>query len=117
MNQNWPANGHKLTMIICLLNGVWPGRWYRSRGIGFKLQIYIRCNMSFRCSDISFRRHISVSHDNVIGFIGVGGGSFNIFNLLLMNRRVGHRHVHIWNCFFFNRWGSKYTYLFFIFLG
>ena len=62
------------------------------------------------------RLHICFSHDNVKGFIGVGGGSLKIFYLHLMSWRVGHKHVHFRNSFF-RVWGCRDTFFFFGVIG
>ena len=62
------------------------------------------------------RLHICFSHDSVIGFIGVGGGSLKIFYLHLMSWRVGQRHVLLENSFF-SSWGSRNMFFFFGVIG
>src|SRR4051812_34996622 len=112
-SRNRPFDRNELTIVESLLDSVWP--WWRNRRRGVNIGFRCRCSIGFwhicRC-----RLHICVSHDNVIGFIGVGGGSLKIFNLHLTSWRVWHLHVHFWNCFFDNG-GSWDTFFFLSFIG
>ena len=107
-------------MIVCLLNCIGP--WWRNRSSGSNSGFGLHNRSFSSIVSIEFwysawdRLHNSFSHDYVIGFIGVGGGSLKVFNLHLMSWRVWHRHVHVRNNFFSNG-GSRDTFFFLFVIG
>ena len=119
-SQNRPFDSDKLAIVECFLYSVWP--WWRNRSSGInrgvRLHICCRCIIGFigLWHSVRCRLYSVFSHDHVIGFSGVSGGSLRILNLHLRSWRVGHGHVHFRNNFFSDG-GSRDTFFYLFLFG